>query len=94
VVATRPAETSGLAIASFVLSLVGFFVFPFVPSVAAVVLGYRARADIRSDPSLAGEGWATAGIVLGWIGIVLVPLMILLAFLLFGAFFAGVSVLT
>jgi len=79
---------------AFALSLVGFFVFPFVPSVAAVVLGYRARSDIRSDPALAGEGWATAGIVLGWIGIVLVPLMILLAFLLFGAFFAGVSLFT
>jgi Domain of unknown function (DUF4190) len=36
----------------------------------AVVLGHGARADIARDPSLEGDWMATAGLVLGYAGLV------------------------
>lgn len=58
-------STNGLAVASLVLGLTGV-------SIVALVLGYVARKQIRqSNGSQEGSGFATAGIVLGWIGTVL-----------------------
>jgi uncharacterized membrane protein len=60
-------DTNGLAVASL---LFGIFWLGGIGSLAALVLGYRARREIRN--SAGGQrGWslATIGIVLGWIGI-------------------------
>lgn len=65
-------RTSGYAIASLILGIAGFFVFPIVPSILAIVFGLKAREELRRDPAVGGEGLATAGIVLGWVGIALV----------------------
>jgi Domain of unknown function (DUF4190) len=83
-VAGHPASegTSGNAIASLVLGIVGLVFFPFVPSILAIVLGRSAKRDIQQRPGLAGEGMATAGIVLGWIGVILVVLGVVLLVLL------------
>ena len=67
-----PAQTSGLAIASLVLGIVGLFAVPLVASVLAIVLGGKAREELARDPALAGEGLARAGVILGWIGVALV----------------------
>jgi hypothetical protein len=63
--------TSGLAIAALVLGILGIVqVLPVVGSALALLFGYMARSDIRDRPqALSGEGLATAGIVLGWIGV-------------------------
>jgi hypothetical protein len=63
--------TSGLAIAALVLGILGVIqVLPVVGSALALLFGYMARSDIRDRPAaLSGEGLATAGIVLGWIGV-------------------------
>ena len=62
-------ETSTKATASLVLGICGLLVLPLVCSVLALVFGYQARGEIaRSNGALRGEGNATAGIVLGWIG--------------------------
>jgi hypothetical protein len=76
-------RTSGYAIASLILGIAGFFVFPVVPSILAVVFGLKAREELRRNPALGGEGLATAGIVLGWVGIALtaIGLLFLLLFL-------------
>ncbi len=59
-----PSATSGVAIASFITSLVGLWI-------AAIPLGIHAQRTIdRSGGRLTGRGFATAGIVLGLIGIV------------------------
>jgi hypothetical protein len=78
--AVRPASegTSGNAIASLVLGIVGLVIFPVVPSILAIVLGRSAKRDIRERPGLSGEGLATAGIVLGWVGVALIALAVVL----------------
>ena len=59
-----PQQTSGKAIAALVLSLLGI-------SILAVIFGHIASSEIkRSGGRLGGGGMATAGIVLGWLGMV------------------------
>lgn len=41
----------------------------FAGSILGIVFGYIARRRIRSDPSKEGASLATAGIVLGWVGL-------------------------
>ena len=62
-----PTKNSGKAIASLVLGLLFLY---GIGSVLALVLGYQARQEIdASEGKLEGRGMATAGIVLGWIGV-------------------------
>jgi mannose/fructose/N-acetylgalactosamine-specific phosphotransferase system component IIC len=75
-------RTSGYAIASLILGIAGFFVFPILPSILAVVFGHKARQEFRRDPAVGGDGLATAGIVLGWVGIALVGIGLLFLLLL------------
>ena len=67
-----PLQTSGMAIASLVMGIVGWTLLPLVGSILAIVFGYAARRDIRSRPDeLTGEGMAIAGLVLGWLMVAL-----------------------
>lgn len=75
-------ETSGKAIASLVLGIGGFVIFPVVLSILAIVFGRSAKREIAERPGLGGAGLATAGIVLGWVGLALVALAVLLFILL------------
>ena len=67
---TVPAlETNGAAVASVVLGALWLL---GIGSVLALLFGYRARREIKSSqPRQTGAGLATAGIVLGWVGIAL-----------------------
>ena len=58
------------------LGVLGFVVFPLVPSALAIWLGISAKRRMRDDPSLTGEGLATAGIILGIVELVLLALAI------------------
>jgi hypothetical protein len=75
-------RTSGYAIASLILGIAGFFVFPIVPSILAIVFGLKAREEFRRNPAVGGDGLATAGIVLGWVGIALTAILLLFVLLL------------
>lgn len=58
-----PVETPGVAIAAIICA----FVFPIL----GLILGYSARSDIRASRGRkAGEGLASAAIVIGWIEII------------------------
>jgi hypothetical protein len=76
-------RTSGAAIASFVLSLLGFCFFVFA-GIPAVICGVVALINIgASNGRLRGRGLATAGIVIACSQVVLIPFMgILVALLL------------
>ncbi len=72
-------KTSGMAIASLVLGLVGFFVFPFIPSVLAIIFGAIGMGQInRSNGAVKGKGMAVAGIILGIVGIIIMVLVVVL----------------
>jgi hypothetical protein len=78
-------RTSGYAVASLVLGIAGLFVFPLIPSILAVVFGQRAKDEIRTSPAVTGDGLATAGVVLGWVGIALSALGLLVLVLVVAA---------
>jgi hypothetical protein len=70
--------TNGSAIASLVLGIVGLTGFPVIPSILALVFGYRARREIaQAAGTQSGLGLAKAGIVLGWIGVILTGLVMM-----------------
>lgn len=71
-------NTHALAIVSLILSIFGLMpVLPFVGSIGGIVTGIIARREIAAKPDqLSGDGFAKAGILLGWIGIALLVLVI------------------
>ncbi len=77
--AVAPAvPSSGLAIASLVLGIAGLTFLPLLASIAAIILGYMARNDIRQRPGqVSGDGLAVAGIVMGWIAVGITVLAVL-----------------
>jgi type IV pilus assembly protein PilA len=73
-----PPQNSGKALASLICGVM-FFVWP-LSAVAAIVLGHLALSDIkRSAGRLAGRGLAVGGLVTGYIGVSIVPLLIIAA---------------
>jgi len=62
--------TSNLAVVSLVAGILGMTIIPFLGSVVAVFTGHMARKEIReSSTPLGGDNFATAGLVLGYIGL-------------------------
>ena len=69
------ARTNGLAVTSLVCACVGWFLF--LPSVAAVILGFVARSQIRqSGGTERGDGLALAGIIVGFAWIALFVILV------------------
>lgn len=67
-VQAAPRQTSGLAIASLVLSIIWVL---GLGSLLAVIFGFVARKDIKRSAGLkGGDGLAVAGIVIGIVGLV------------------------
>lgn len=55
---------------SLVTGILGLTLFPFIGSVIALITGSMAKKEIEeSAGTLGGEGLATAGIIMGWIGV-------------------------
>ena len=75
-----PRTTNTLAIISFICGLLGLM--GSIPSVgvinlAAIVMGHMARSQIRQNPNEDGAGIALAGLIMGYIGLLIVPLVVL-----------------
>jgi hypothetical protein len=67
--------TNGFAITSMVLGILWIW---WIGSVLALIFGYIARKQIRQN-NQSGDGMAIAGIVLGWIGVGIFVVVVLLA---------------
>lgn len=66
-------RTSGFAIASMVLGILWVY---WIGSILAIIFGVIAKNQIRDgDGKVTGDGMATAGIVLGIIGLVIAGLL-------------------
>src|ERR1051325_4529942 len=83
--AASPAQfasrTSAAAIWSLILAILSFFCCWIFAAIPAVICGHVARANIRnSNGALAGKGIATAGLIVGYIGLAVgllgIPLLV------------------
>jgi competence protein ComGC len=73
-------QTSGKAIASLAL---GFLFWMFPAAIAAIILGHISRSEIRrSAGHLKGNGLALAGLILGYLGVAVIPFLIIAAILI------------
>jgi hypothetical protein len=80
-----PKQTNSLAIASLISGILGWTLLPWLGSIAAVICGHMARAEIRRNPDTQeGDGMAIGGLVLGWAMIILTILGILMLIMFFG----------
>ena len=75
----QPQTTPGSATASLILGICSLVVCGIICGPLALVYGNKARNEIdASGGRLGGRGMATAGIVMGWIGIGLCVLWIII----------------
>ncbi len=81
---TPDRPTSGLAIASLILSILGLVqILPFIGTVLGLIFGYMAKGSIaESRGAVGGDGLAKAGIIISWvtIGIYVIGVCLALAF--------------
>jgi hypothetical protein len=72
-----PATTSSKAVISLIFGIL-FFLFPL--PIVAVIFGHLALSEIRkSGGRLTGQGMATAGLILGYIGSASIPIILIVA---------------
>lgn len=75
-VAAAAPKTNGLAIASLVLGIVWIY---WIGSILAVIFGHVALSQIKkSNGTQGGRGMAIAGLVLGYIGLAMIVLFIVI----------------
>jgi len=91
----RPSTgTSSLAVVSLVFGILAWCVLPFVGAIVAIICGHLARSEIRRSPPDArteGDGMAVAGLVLGYVQLLLGVLVVfvVVAALIFGFAFSN-----
>ena len=71
----------GNAVASLVLGILGITVIPFICSILAIIFGRASIGDARKRGERS-SGMATAGVILGWIGVALPVVFFVLLFIL------------
>jgi len=69
-------KTEPLAIWSLVLGIISLVGCGFFAGIPAVICGHIGRSRIRRDPSSDGAGMAMAGLITGYISIVILPLLL------------------
>ena len=81
-----PAKTtSTLAVVSLVAGILGWTLLPLIGSLGAIITGHMARGEIRrSAGAIDGNGYAIAGLVLGWGSVIVSIVGVLLVVMFFG----------
>jgi len=77
-------SVSVLAITSFTFGLLGWTLLPWLGAIVAIVTGHLARSSIRREPEqIDGDGFAIAGLVLGYtmLGLSLLAVFLVVLFL-------------
>ncbi len=79
-----PQRNNSKATTALILGILGLVLCQIL-SIFAIIVGKEAEREIRySGGTQGGEGLATAGRVLGWIGVVMFVIVVLAVFVLFG----------
>lgn len=87
-------QTSTTAIISLVFGFLGWTALPLVGSIIAIITGHMARAEIRRSPdTLEGDGLAVAGLIMGWLVVILSILTFLGIILFLGGLAAFLALL-
>jgi hypothetical protein len=80
--ATSPTEipqpTSKLAVWALVCGCLGLFL-SLLASIPAIILGHLSMSQIKKNPGMRGHGMALAGLILGYICTILLPLISIVA---------------
>jgi hypothetical protein len=87
-------KTNTMAIVSLILGIVWIF---GIASIVAVILGMKAKKEIREAPPTApqtGGGMATAGVILGWIGSAGALLYVVVVVIFIGIFGSAATTLS
>jgi prepilin-type processing-associated H-X9-DG protein len=74
---SKPPKTSGMAIASLVLGILGLTcILPIIGPLLAVIFGIVALNRIsKSGGQITGQGQAVAGLIIGAISMLMIPIM-------------------
>lgn len=65
-----PKPNSTMAIVSLIMGILGWTFLPTIGSIIAVITGHIAKSEIKnSGGTLGGNGMATTGLVLGYLGL-------------------------
>ena len=68
--APAAAPTNSNATIALVCAIVAWVICPFIPAIAAVILGRKAQNEIASSGGTqGGEGLAKAAVIIGWVNI-------------------------
>jgi hypothetical protein len=81
-------STSVSAILSLIFGIVSWLGLPFFGAIIAIVCGHVARGEIRRAPpgAIQGDGLAVAGLVLGYLHLVLFAFAAFALLTFFGGF--------
>jgi hypothetical protein len=85
------AGTNSLAIVSLVFGILAWFPLSFIGAIVAIVCGHVARSEIRRAPpgqKPDGDGMAIAGLVLGYVHLVVLVCVLLV---IFGVLFLSIG---
>ena len=75
-----PAKSSGLAISSLICGIISCLGCLLLAGIPAIICGHMAKSRIKqSEGTISGNGMATAGLVLGYLSLVLTLVVALLA---------------
>ncbi len=81
---TQYGGTNGMAVAALICGIAQFFGFWLLGTIPAVVLGHMARTRIRQTGEQ-GAGMALAGLILGYVGLALSVVAVILLVVLVAA---------
>jgi len=80
--------TNALAVASMAFGISAWCVLPFIGAIVAIICGHLARGEIRRAPvgTMGGDGFAVAGLILGYVHLILTVLvgLVLIALVMLG----------
>ncbi len=86
-------RNSTTAIISLVSGILGWTLLPFLGSIVAIITGHMAKSEIkRSAGTIGGNGMATAGLILGYVSIVLGLCTICVVFVILPLLGIGLSI--